>query len=356
MTNERIKFQYIPYSLVFKDPAGTSRGVLKEKQTFFVRISFIDNPSRAFYAEVPFFPGLSSESLEEVEGELLQRSLSDNLEECLAPSSLSSVNFGVEQLKAALKHCRAHLFFPSDFTDGSLSIEINGLIWMGNFEEMRKRVDEKIKDGFHCIKIKIGAINWEEETFLIEYVRKSGGDKLIIRLDANGAFTPDECFSRLEDLSRFNIHSIEQPIKAGQPEVLRKICRESPIPIALDEELIGLPPGEERNRLLDFISPHYLVLKPALCHGFSGAADWIIRAEEREIGWWITSALESNIGLSAIAQFTGLYAPSLPQGLGTGNLYLNNFSSRLRLEKDRLHFTQHSCIDFQQLSLLFPPQ
>lgn len=349
-----LKLEYLPYHLKFREPAGTSRGILIEKLTYLIRISQREHPECVGYGEVPVFPGLSAESPEEV---LLRLktiaatglSLEDTIKE-----EMSSVQMGLETALLNLKNGGGALVFDSPFTNnpGRNGIEINGLIWMGNFNKMRERVDEKLSRGFRCIKIKIGAIDREEELELIRYVRDKGGSTLSIRLDANGAFTPEESISRLEELAHYGIHSIEQPIRPGNPEEMRKICRDSPIPVALDEELIGLSIGPERDELLDFIKPQYIILKPALCFGFTGARDWITRAGERGMGWWITSALESSVGLNAIAQFTATLQPKLPQGLGTGNLFINNLPSTLSLKGDRLHFSGEGDCMMEALSHL----
>lgn len=348
----RIKIDFISYLLNFKFPAGTSRGTMYEKLTYFISIRDIDNPECVGFGEVPFFKGLSKESQEEVESQLRLLTTFDELNQ-IDITPLSSVSFGLEMAINDLKNKCRGLYFPSDFIMGKKALVINGLIWMGDFSLMQKRVDEKLDDGYRCIKIKIGAIKWENELDLIRYVREKGGKDLIIRLDANGAFKPEECLFKLDALSNFDIHSIEQPIKNGNLTAMKRICEQSPIPIALDEDLIGLPIGDERSELLNFVKPQYIVLKPALCYGFSGAYDWVTRAALTNTEWWITSALESNVGLDAISQFTASLDVSVPQGLGTGNLYHNNFASPLSLDKDLLSFTGPSDIYRHQLDSLF---
>lgn len=339
MLPDNIRISYVPYRLRFKEPGGTSRGILTEKLTFFIRIANADDPSMVGYGEVPFFPGLSKELPEELEAALrsfIAVSSPAGLRSLSPPSSLV---FGLEQACSSFGLQGKGLVFPSPFTEGRSGIEINGLIWMGSPDVMRRRVEEKLEQGFRCIKIKIGAIDWEEELNLIRFVRRQGGPALSIRVDANGAFSPADCLPRLNQLADLGVHSIEQPVRQGNLEAMKRLCAVSPVPIALDEELIGIPVGPERSRLLDFVRPQFLILKPALCFGFTGALDWIRRAAEMDIGWWITSALESSVGLDAIAQFTGSLGPSLPQGLGTGNLFTNNFASPLRLSSDRLSYT-----------------
>lgn len=348
-----IKISWYPYRLVFKEPGGTSRGILKEKLTYFIRIADADNPSKVGYGEVAVFPGLSRETLEDVETALKKLVKRNTFEEAeIIAGSISSVSFGMEQAKASLLGSDTGILFPSSFTEGKNEIIINGLVWMGDFETMVNRAFEKLEAGFSCIKIKIGAINWEDELHLIKMVREKGGPDITIRLDANGAFEPSVCLARLEALAPFNIHSIEQPLRQGLLNEMAEICSRSPIPIALDEELIGLPPGDGRSRLLECINPQYLVLKPALCFGFSGAEDWIRRAVDLNIGWWITSALESSVGLNAIAQFVGTLQHVLPQGLGTGCLFTNNFPSPLYLNGERMLYKGPSEIYYSQLSLL----
>lgn len=357
----RIKIDYRPYILKFRFEAGTSRGVMSEKLTYFIRICNIDNPQQTGYGEVPFFEGLSAESREETEAALKRLGEIDDLSELSGSGFYSCIAFGVEMALKDFDNFGSGIYFKSSFTEGLRSIPINGLVWMGNPDLMKSRVDEKLKEGFRCIKIKIGAINWEDELSLIKYVRDAGGADLIIRLDANGAFKEDGCLKKLEQLSKYGIHSIEQPIRQGNIAALEKICRESPIPIALDEELIGIPPGSQRAELLEYVIPHYLVLKPALCYGFSGASDWIERAGRHGIEWWVTSALESNVGLDAISQYTAFRLGCPPtdnmterfQGLGTGNLYSNNFTSPLTLDGERLRFNGKSTAFRNELRHLF---
>lgn len=336
MQAERLHISYCPYNLRFKEPGGTSRGVLREKLTYFLRIADCDNPDRIGYGEVPIFPGLSAETPQELEQALKELARGRTVPEEIP--AISSLTFGLEQALAQLK-AGDKPAWTSDFTEGKSSITINGLIWMGDAATMETRIKEKLDTGFICIKLKIGAIDWEEELRLIRQLRQTAGSELTIRVDANGAFSPKTCMRYLDELARLGVHSIEQPIRAGQPEKMRELCRATPIPIALDEELIGIPISSLRSELLDFIEPQYIILKPALCNGFGGSRDWIERAERRGTGWWITSALESSVGLDAIAQFTGTYNTTIPQGLGTGNLYSNNFDSPLRLEGERLRYT-----------------
>ena len=251
----------------------------------------------------------------------------------------SSILFGLETALASLRAGGRHELWPSAFTRGEVAIPINGLVWMGDFRKMRERIRGKLDEGFGCVKLKIGGIDFEDEVALLRMIRKEyGRSDLELRLDANGSFTPENAMERLARLSEYDIHSIEQPIKAGQWEAMRKIAGKSPIDIALDEELIGTRSREEKEELLDAIRPAYVVLKPSLAGGFAHSQEWIELAKERGCGWWITSALESNIGLNALAQFVALQNPTMPQGLGTGELYVENFPSPLVRKGENLWY------------------
>lgn len=339
MIPDRFNLSYTAYRLLFKEPGGTSRGILREKLTYFLRMADVSDPSNVSFGEIPFFHGLSKESLDEMEialNNLCKIHTSKELD--TLQNRISSLDFGIQQASQGFSNSREGLFFPSEFTEGKTDLIINGLIWMGNTSRMRERIREKLRQGFSCIKIKIGALDWDEELGIIKFVRDAGGYDLSLRVDANGAFSGEDCMRRLDDLSRFDIHSIEQPVSSGCIDEMRRVCGESPVPVALDEELIGFPVGPSRSELIDFIRPAYLVLKPALCYGFAGTKDWIERADAAGIGWWITSALESSVGLDAIAQFTGKLKPGIPQGLGTGALYTNNFNSPLCLKGEYMSF------------------
>lgn len=337
--HRKFTFAYTPYRLKFKEPGGTSRGILTEKLTYLLRATDNEDPNYSAYSEIPIFQGLSKESVEELEeclSHILNFESIDDLNEI--KGKMSSLAFGFEQLSGIISNYPEELAFPSEFTSKSTDITINGLVWMGNFEEMLYRANYKINLGFKCIKLKIGAINFQDELNLVKHIRDKNGSELTIRLDANGAFSPSKCLEYLETLAPYGIHSIEQPVKAGQAVEMKRICEMSPIPIALDEDLIGVPIGDERSQMLEFIRPQYIILKPALCYGFSGATDWIKRAEVLNIGWWMTSALESSVGLNAIAQFTGALHTHIPQGLGTGDLYTNNFNTPLVLKGEKLSY------------------
>ena len=323
------------YLLQFKNPSGTSRGVLHTKETFFLEILEGDKKG---IGECALFRGLSFDDVPDYEEKLTW--LCENINQgsgYLKKELLHfpSIWFGYEQAILNVKHGE-NLYFPSDFTEGKSSIKINGLIWMGNVDFMQTQIEEKLELGFDCIKLKIG-VDWNSEKEILRKLReKFPKEQLELRVDANGGFTFEEAKIVLKELYELGIHSIEQPIKAGNLEEMKLLCATTPTPIALDEELIGVVDFEEKRKLLEKIKPQYIILKPALIGGFSGTDEWISFAENLGIGWWITSALESNIGLNAIAQYTFSKGNKMPQGLGTGGLFTNNFESNLQLEGDLL--------------------
>lgn len=339
------------YILHFKQPAGTSRGTLTEKETWFIKIWGSREPEIFGVGECALFRGLSADDVPSYESklaEVCQHIDSISLEEL---QSWSSIRFGVETALADLSHTGKRLIYPSSFPDGKSSIEINGLIWMGDKETMRQRIIEKLEAGFHCIKLKIGAIDFEAELDLLHTIRSQFSKETIeLRVDANGAFTPDEAPRKLERLARYDLHSIEQPIRQGQWEQMGELCRNTPIPIALDEELIGVNETLDKVTLLETIQPQYIILKPSLAGGFLGSGEWIQLAEERHIGWWITSALESNVGLNAIAQWAATKQTTMPQGLGTGQLYTNNIPSPLEQTGSMLQYNPLKKWDLSPIS------
>ncbi|MDE6740890.1 MAG: o-succinylbenzoate synthase [Muribaculaceae bacterium] len=348
-----MRLAYAPYILKFRHPAGTSRGILTEKPTFFIKVFDENDPAKFGIGECSVFPGLSPEADGSYGYKLVELLANMAIDRETDLSRHSSILFGLEQaLRDYAGGCR-HIYFPSDFTYGEGSIEINGLVWMGDFEEMIDRIDETVGKGFRCIKLKIGAIDWRKEMEMIEYIRrKYSENSLQIRVDANGGFTMDNALPRLKRLADLGVHSIEQPIPPGAPELMAFLCRVSPLRIALDESLIGVYGKEAKEAMLDEIMPAYIILKPSLCGGFSGAEEWIRLAEQRGTGWWVTSALESNVGLNALAQWTATLNVSIPQGLGTGGLFTNNFESPLRLESDRLHYDSNAVISDEIYSKL----
>ena len=255
----------------------------------------------------------------------------------LIPASLPAVRFGFETAFLDLENGGKRIIYKNDFSLNQKPIPINGLVWMGDFDFMQSQLEEKLEQGFSCIKLKIGAIDFEKECNLLEFIRKRFDDsKITIRVDANGAFPANETLNKLEILSNYAIHSIEQPIMANQWYEMKRLCAETPLPIALDEELIPLVNLEDKKRMLDYIQPQFLIFKPTLLGGLQKTAEWIELCKERNIDWWITSALESNIGLNAISQFVANYNPTLPQGLGTGKLYHNNIESSLEIENGQI--------------------
>lgn len=325
------------YILNFKQPSGTSRGVLNTKETYFIEIH---EDGKKGIGECALFRGLSFDDDDDYENALewacrnINLSFEDLKEELV---NHPSIIFGIEQALANLKH-QGDLYFPSDFTDGRDSIKINGLIWMGNAEFMQSQIEEKLENNFTCIKLKIG-VDWNSEKEVIKSLRqKFPKEQIELRVDANGAFSPEQAKMVLEELAELEIHSIEQPIQAGNWKAMAELCKNTPTPIALDEELIGVLNLESKKELLKEIKPQYIILKPSLVGGFSGSDEWIDLAEKNNINWWITSALESNIGLNALAQYTYNKKNPMPQGLGTGSLFTNNFPSPLVLRGENLWY------------------
>lgn len=318
-------------TFLFKQPSGTSRGVLTEKHSWFITIF---DKNKKGVGECSIIPGLSPDftDFEQYEIKLSEvcsriEYFSSHLEEL---KDFPSILFGLETGLLNMHHNTPLTYFQNSFTSGEFKIPINGLVWMGSSEFMLQQVTEKIKEGYKCIKIKVGAINFEEECKVIESIRKVYDEKEIeIRLDANGAFSKEEVVAKLNYLSRFKIHSIEQPVKQGNWSLMKEVVDNSPIPIALDEELIGVTSLEQKSLLLETIQPNYIILKPSLHGGLVGTTEWIQYANDKGIQWWVTSALESNVGLTAISQFVSEFHLELPQGLGTGSLYTNNINSDL---------------------------
>lgn len=330
-----MKAHYTQHFLQFKRPSGTSRGVLTHKETYLLHLSDGDKKG---VGECAVFRGLSYDDTQDYEQKL--EWLCQNIQ--LEPSAIQqelkhypSLWFGYEQAMRNLE-LGQDFYFDNEFTHAKKSIKINGLIWMGEIDFMKEQIQEKLSKNFDCIKLKIG-VDWEKEREILEELRKTYPKEILeLRVDANGAFSKEEAREVLRELSELHIHSIEQPIKAGNWDAMEQLCIETPTPIALDEELIGVIDISTKKELLDQIKPQYIILKPSLVGGFSGSDEWISLSEERGIGWWITSALESNIGLNAIAQYTYSKNPNMPQGLGTGGLFLNNFPSNLELIEDKL--------------------
>ena len=346
-----MKAAYTRYILDFKVPGGTSRGILTQKETWFVRIWHDETPWIFGIGECALFRGLSADDRPGYEEKLKEICEQIDTLDTVSLRDWSSIRFGVETALLDLKNGGRRKICPGAFYEGKQSIEINGLIWMGDKEAMYSRIEEKLTAGFRCVKLKIGAIDFNSELELLKSIRsRYGKDEIELRVDANGAFLPSEAMFKLDRLSRYDIHSIEQPIRQGQWREMARLCARTPVPIALDEELIGVNDAGQKRELLEAIRPRYIILKPALAGGFSGTEEWIRLAEARGIGWWVTSALESNIGLSALAQWTyGLQNP-MPQGLGTGLLYTNNIPSPLQLTGERLYYRPQRMWDLSSIS------
>lgn len=336
-----MKATYQKYILNFKQASGTSRGVLKTKETFFLKL--IEN-EKVGYGECAIFRGLSVEDTPDYEKKLqwLCNNIESDSDKLLVElMEFPSIQFGLEQAILSLKSHDNFELFPSDFTKSRDAININGLIWMGSEAFMKQQIIAKLEAGFSTIKMKIGAIDFETELSLLKSIRKDFSSKEIeLRVDANGGFLPSEALEKMKKLSEFEIHSIEQPIKQGQLHDMASLCAKTPIPIALDEELIGVFNVTKKEELLQIINPKYIILKPSLVGGFKGSNEWIQLAKKQHIDWWITSALESNIGLNAIAQWTYTLKTKMPQGLGTGSLFTNNFECPLEVKNGYLHYNK----------------
>lgn len=346
-----LRAQYISHPLSFIRPAGTSRGVLRGKRCWLIQLKNDDGLTGL--GEVSFIPGLSVEDPGELEinvdhiCKLINRGEMDPAQ---ALPSLPGIQFALETALLDLRSGAKRILHPSAFTEGKSGILTNGLIWMGGKAFMLEQIRSKMESGFRVLKMKVGALDFSEEAEVLKWIRSEyKSDDLELRLDANGAWEPGEAPGKLETMAGFGIHSIEQPIAAGQPEAMAELCREKIIDIALDEELIGISVSQQRDRLLQQIKPQYIILKPGLLGGVSVAEDWIWHTGERNIGWWITSALESNIGLNAIAQWTAQLGVMMPQGLGTGSLYKNNIPSPLQMEGESLWYRPNRKWDLDKL-------
>jgi o-succinylbenzoate synthase len=320
------------HRLYFKRPSGTSRGILTYKDSWFL---VLHAHGKTGIGECSILEGLSPDDPQRIEAVL--SSLCSALEAGNTLPDLTvwpAIQMGLETALCSLEGTHSFSLYPSKFTQGKGAIPINGLVWMGTFESMNTKIRNLLKAGYNCIKLKIGALDFERELDLLAQLRKEFTEKeVILRVDANGAFQPDEALEKLKRLSEFEVHSIEQPIGINQWQKMADLCSKTPVPIALDEELIGPHTAESKQQLLEEIKPQFIILKPSLLGGFKEADQWIQYADNLAIGWWITSALESNIGLNAIAQWTYLKEVSGHQGLGTGSLFTNNISSPLRIKK-----------------------
>lgn len=352
-----MKASYKKYILNFKRPSGTSRGILTEKETWFL---FLEENGKTGIGECGILRTLSIDDRPDYEAKLKWVCENIHLGKDILWDELiefPSIQFGVEMAFLSLASESPFELFPSAFTDGKESMEINGLVWMGEQVFMKQQIEEKLAQGFRCIKLKIGAIDFEKELELLRFIRENFDEKTIeIRVDANGAFGLNEALNKLNQLSDYKLHSIEQPIQKSNTDNMSELCKSTPFPIALDEELIGIFGIENKEQLLVKIKPQYIILKPSLVGGFKGTLEWISIAEKLNIGWWITSALESNVGLNAITQFTFTLKNLMPQGLGTGGLYTNNFDCPLYIKNGRIHYNPNLNWDISALGITIENQ
>ena len=356
----KIIVSFRKFELIFKNPSGTSRGILTKKPSWFLEIQ---KGSKNGVGECSIIEGLSPDYENDSQYESKLEIVSSKLEIILRKNAVfyhfdysiyrflnsdllqlfkeiidfPSIVFGVEVALLDFFSKEKGILFNNSFSRGQSSIPINGLVWMGSEEFMKEQIEQKLAAGFSTIKMKVGAIDFQKELNLLKGIRKRySKEEITLRVDANGAFSFEEVKNVLHELKALEIHSIEQPLAAGQIENMRLLCSENILPVALDEEMIGINSLEEKERLIDSISPQFIILKPSLHGGIFGSFEWIKLAEARKIDWWITSALESSIGLNAIAQFTGEFNVSIPQGLGTGGLYTNNLPTDLVIENGYL--------------------
>ncbi|MDR2414073.1 MAG: o-succinylbenzoate synthase [Odoribacteraceae bacterium] len=337
----------------FKEPAVTSRGVMTTRESWFVKVWEQGHPERHGVGECALFRGLSHEDRPGYEEHLAAACARVNDFRPGDWNEQSSICMGMETALADLQNGGNRQPFPSPFARGEREIEINGLVWMGNRVQMMQRAEEKLAAGFHCLKLKIGGVDFREELEILSDIRsRFPADRLQLRLDANGSFSPADAREKLERLALHDVHSIEQPLPPGMWRETRALAGESPVPVALDEELVGVTGRARKIELLDSIAPRYIVLKPSLAGGFDSCDEWISLAAARDIGWWVTSALESNIGLNAIAQWCAARAGELPAGLGTGQLYADNIPSPLVQRGNALAIDPRGSWDLQTL---FPP-
>ena len=337
-----MKATYKKYVLDFKRPSGTSRGIMTQKESWFIVLQ--DN-NKIGIGECGLLKGLSIDDYSTYEAKL--KWVCDNIlmdkEDLFADLiEYPSIIFGLEQAFLSLAANDTFDLYPSSFTQNEQPIPINGLVWMGDEMFMQEQIQKKLEEGFTCIKMKVGAIDFDKEYNLLQSIRKQfSKEQIILRVDANGAFLPADALEKLRKLADLDIHSIEQPIKQGQVNAMAELCKKTALPIALDEELIGITSLAQKTELLQVIRPQYIILKPSLVGGFKASEQWISIAEKLGIGWWITSALESNIGLNAIAQWTATLNSTLLQGLGTGSLFTNNFESPLEVSNGNLFYRKN---------------
>ena len=336
-----MKATYKKFTLDFIIPGTTSRGILNQKESWFI---IIEKESQVGIGECSIINNLSLDDPALMDSKM--KWLCENINEPLEILTndlidFPAIKFGLEMAMLALESKDKNILFPSNFTDGKEGIDINGLIWMGSIEFMKDQIDSKLNNGFTCLKLKIGGIDFENEYLLLKQLRQRYHQSdLEIRVDANGAFDMHDSLNILSRLSELKIHSIEQPIRQGQIDNMAFLCKNTPIPIALDEELIGINNLADKREIINLIKPQYIILKPSLLGGFKSCNEWINVGISSDTEFWITSALESNLGLSAIAQWTFTLNNSLPQGLGTGTLFSNNFTSPLFIKNGKLHYNK----------------
>jgi O-succinylbenzoate synthase len=353
----RIVFQ--PYTLHFRMEAGTSRGVLTQKTSWILKVTDEEQPGITGYGECGPLPGLSVDDIpdfgaqlaevcelfNQLDLEVFPFNLSIILQQ-VVPENLPSVRFGIEMALHDFMNGGQKMPYKNPFSRSEKGIPMNGLIWMGSYDQMIGQIEDKLEQGYTTLKMKVGAIDFDQECRILESVRsRFSPSEITLRVDANGAFKPQDAEEKLKRLSQFELHSIEQPIRAGQHDLLAALCANSPVPVALDEELIGVFDYRKKFALLKKIQPPFIILKPTLLGGFQHCKEWIEIANRLSIGWWMTSALESNIGLNAIAQFAASFDNQLPQGLGTGQLYHNNFDSPLKTEDGNLYYDKNKAWD-----------
>ena len=345
-----LTLRYSRRLLRFNFPARTSRGALTEHVAWYLHLHDPAHPEVVGRGEAAPLAGLSPDYGPGFEARVQRLCADFNQQQRLelapadAPALVGAawpaLRFALETAALDLRNGGRHLLYDTPFSRGEVGLPINGLVWMGDAAFMREQIGQKLAAGYACLKLKIGSLDFATELQLLREIRAvAGPDRLTLRVDANGAFAPAEALAKLHALSEFDLHSIEQPIAAGQWAALARVCRESPVPVALDEELIGVTDPAQQRALLEQTKPAYLILKPTLLGGLQAAHAWLRLAEAHGVGWWLTSALESNVGLNAVSQFAGRYvADGFPQGLGTGQLYHNNVAAPLRIAAGRLHY------------------
>ncbi|RSK44276.1 o-succinylbenzoate synthase [Hymenobacter perfusus] len=345
-----LQLRYSHRVLHFNFPARTSRGALTEHTAYYLHLSDTNQPEVTGIGEAAPLAGLSPDyrpdfvsALEGLVREFNRQQLYDlRPEEAagLVGPEWPALRFALETAVLDWQNGGRRVLYDNAFSRGEAGLPINGLVWMGDAAFMRRQIEKKLTEGYDCLKLKIGGLDFAAELEILREIRAVAGPRqLTLRVDANGAFSPQEALPKLEQLARFQLHSIEQPIGAGQWHAMAEICRLSPVPVALDEELIGITEPAQQQELLDLTRPAFLILKPTLLGGLQASLNWVAQAESRQIGWWLTSALESNIGLNAVSQLAGSYAtPGFPQGLGTGQLYHNNLAAPLHIHTGQLHY------------------